>query len=76
MKLLRFGNPGQEKPGISINDTVFDLSAFGEDYSEHFFATDGLQRLGDYVNAHTANLPLVLAGSRLACPVTRPSKMV
>ena len=46
MKLIRFGSPGQEKPGLQLpNGTRIDVSGFGEDYSESFFANDGLRRL-------------------------------
>ena len=43
MKLIRYGQPGHEKPGVILHDQRFDVSAFGEDYNEAFFATDGLQ---------------------------------
>lgn len=76
MKLIRYGNIGEEKTGIAIGDTLYDTSAFGEDYNEHFFATGGLQRLQIFLDANQANLPLVPAGSRIAAPVARPSKIV
>jgi len=38
MKLIRFGNPGGEKPGvINENNQKIDVSNFGEDYDEKFF---------------------------------------
>lgn len=76
MKLIRYGNIGEEKTGIAIGDVLYDTSAFGEDYNEHFFATGGLQRLQNFLDANQANLPLVPAGSRIAAPVARPSKIV
>ena len=45
MKLLRFGEPGKEKPGILSNNEILDVSSFGEDFGEKFFETDGIQRL-------------------------------
>ena len=46
MKLIRFGAPGQERPGLQLEDGArVDASAFGEDYDEHFFARGGLDRL-------------------------------
>lgn len=76
MKLIRYGNIGDEKTGIAIGDVLYDTSAFGEDYNEHFFAADGLQRLQNFIDANQANLPAVPAGSRIAAPIARPSKIV
>ena len=52
MKLIRFGNEGQEKPGIIINDQRYDVSGFILDYNETFFETDGLAKLKYIVNQH------------------------
>jgi 2-keto-4-pentenoate hydratase/2-oxohepta-3-ene-1,7-dioic acid hydratase in catechol pathway len=75
MKLLRFGKFGQEKPGVQIQDNIFDVSAFGEDFGENFFATDGLKRLEDWLKKNP-NLPKVEKSVRLAAPFTRPSKII
>ena len=37
MKLFRFGEVGNEKPGIIINEILYDVSQFVEDYNEYFF---------------------------------------
>ncbi len=76
MKLVRFGEAGKEKTGVILNDIVYDTSAFGEDYNEFFFATDGLKRMATFVETNKNNLPAVDAGTRLGCPFTRPSKIV
>ncbi|MBO0356957.1 fumarylacetoacetate hydrolase family protein [Hymenobacter sp. BT186] len=76
MKLIRYGQPGHEKPGVILNDQQLDVSAFGEDYNEAFFATDGLTRLTEFVRANTGKLPAVAANERLGAPVARPSKIV
>jgi len=75
MKLLRFGEPGKEKPGILVNNEIIDLSSFGEDYDEHFFETDGLNRLSQWLKQNT-NLPKVKSGTRLGVPFKRPSKII
>lgn len=75
MKLLRFGAPGAEKPGILINNDIFDISAFGEDIGEKFFETDGIRRLEGWLKKNQ-NLPKVPAGTRLGAPFTRPSKII
>jgi 2-keto-4-pentenoate hydratase/2-oxohepta-3-ene-1,7-dioic acid hydratase in catechol pathway len=74
MKLIRFGEPGKEKPGVILNDKKYDVSAFGEDYTEQFFETDGLNRLSAFVQDNL--LPEVADDVRLGSPITRPSKLV
>jgi len=76
MKLIRFGQPGQEQPGILQGEQRYDVSAFGEDYTEAFFETDGLRRLADFVRGSAGRLPAVPATERLGAPVARPSKIV
>lgn len=40
MKLIRFGEPGAEKPGVLLNDqTRLDVSTFVSDYDEEFFGS-------------------------------------
>lgn len=76
MKLIRFGNAGEEKTGIVIDGTMYDTSAFGEDYGEAFFASNGIQRLLSFISHHNGNLPIVSSEVRLAAPVARPSKII
>lgn len=76
MKLIRYGEPNQEKTGVVLNDKYYDTSAFGEDYNEAFFANDGLNRLKAFVDANKASLTEIPAGTRLGSPVARPSKIV
>lgn len=75
MKLIRFGEKGKEKPGISINDELYDVSALVKDYDENFFAGGGLQQLSRKIS-EAGTLPKVAANTRLASPVARPSKIV
>jgi 2,4-didehydro-3-deoxy-L-rhamnonate hydrolase len=74
MKLIRFGEAGKEKTGVIINDQRYDTSAFGEDYNEQFFETDGLNRLADFIK--NSNLLKVSDDVRLGSPLARPSKIV
>jgi 2-keto-4-pentenoate hydratase/2-oxohepta-3-ene-1,7-dioic acid hydratase in catechol pathway len=76
MKLVRFGEPGKEKTGIVLNEKMYDTSAFGEDYNESFFESNGLQRLALFIETHRQELPLVDDKARLGSPVARPSKIV
>lgn len=76
MKLIRYGEPGKEKTGVIINDTWYDTSGFGEDYTEAFFESNGLPRLEDFVKANEGSLTAVAEGTRLGSPIARPSKIV
>jgi 2,4-didehydro-3-deoxy-L-rhamnonate hydrolase len=77
MKLFRFGAHEQEKPGVVQPDgTMLDVSAFGEDYNEKFFATDGLSRLAEWVRANESSCTPVPEKVRLGSCVARPSKIV
>lgn len=77
MKLIRFGETGQEKPGIELADgSRIDVSAFGEDYNEKFFATNGIERLEKWVGINKKNCPTIKKEVRLGPPIARPSKIV
>lgn len=76
MKLLRYGKEGNEKIGVEIAGKNYDVSAFGGDYDEQFFGSDGLTRLAQYVDANKANQQEIPADSRIAAPFARPSKIV
>jgi 2-keto-4-pentenoate hydratase/2-oxohepta-3-ene-1,7-dioic acid hydratase in catechol pathway len=74
MKLVRYGNPGKEKPGlIDADGKLRDLSAVVPDI--------GPAQLGDAVLAklaklNTAKLPLVRGKPRMGCPVANVGKFI
>ncbi len=77
MKLIRFGNIGQEKPGLQLEDgRRIDASGFGEDYNEAFLGGDGLTRLAKWAEENAASAPEIPADARIGTPITRPSKIV
>lgn len=77
MKLFRFGDLGRERIGIlSEKAGRVDVSAFGEDYDEAFFGTDGVTRLAKWYELHAAECPSVGADERIGAVVARPSKIV
>jgi len=77
MKLFRFGPVGQEKPGLIVDGVGrVDVSAFGEDYGEAFFGSDGPARLARFYMEHPEQCPHVAADARIAAAVARPSKIV
>ena len=77
MKLIRFGAPGAERPGVLLQDaTRLDVSAAVADYDEAFFQSDGLAALRAWLNRNGATAPRVGAEVRLGPPIGRPSKIV
>lgn len=77
MKLIRFGNPFHEKPGLMLDDgRRIDASAVVRDYDESFFGDNGLARLADWASKHAATAPIVSDSIRLGPCIARPSKIV
>jgi 2,4-diketo-3-deoxy-L-fuconate hydrolase len=77
MKLIRWSEPGREKPGILLTDGArIDASGFGSDYDEAFFGNDGLTALRRWLDANAGSAPRIPASARLGPPIGRPSKMV
>lgn len=74
MKLIRFGAPGKERPGVIIDERRYDVSAFVQDYDENFFEDDGIEKLKDVIA--DKQLPEVSSTERLGCPVYKPSKII
>ena len=55
LRLFRFGNPDNERPGVETTDGKrYDVSAFGEDYNETFFGTNGIGRLQKWFETNQA----------------------
>ncbi len=75
MKLIRFGEPGKEKPGILIGEKRFDLSSVISDYNESFFENNGLKELEKLLSSGNS-FPEVNSSVRLGSPVARPSKII
>lgn len=79
MKLVRFGEKGQERPGVWLDDgRILDVraSAFHiEDFNEHFFTHFGLRQLAALLDDPSSKYVLA-DGVRLGAPVARPSKII
>ena len=75
MKLIRFGQEGNEKPGIIVNDIWYDVSGIVTDYNEAFFANNDIKKLQDALAAGTL-FPVVDPTTRLGSVVARPSKII
>lgn len=77
MKLIRFGEPGGETPGVQLEDgTRLDVSKLVRDYDEDFFGGSGLLTLGRWLQENAARAPRVGRAVRLGPPLRRPSKIV
>jgi 2,4-diketo-3-deoxy-L-fuconate hydrolase len=77
VKLLRFGAPGKEKPGVLLaSGKMIDVTAFGQDYNEAFFENDGIVLLTNWLKANEQNCPEVPSGERLGPCIARPSKII
>lgn len=77
MKLIRFGQPGQENPGVLLPDgRRVDASSIAPDYNEAFFADGGLEHLQTWIRAEADQAPAVPDALRLGPPIARPSKIV
>ena len=60
MKLIRFGRPGEERPGLILPDgRRIDASGFGSDYDEGFFGSNGLERLARWLPKEGRAAPTV-----------------
>ncbi len=76
MKLLRFGEPGDETPGILLNGKIVDLTRFEEDFGEKFFETNGIARLRKWLEQNLKYLPTIGDNPRFGAPFLRPSKII
>ena len=77
MKLIRFGDPGQEKPGVLLQDgTRVDASDLTSDFDEDFLGNGGLKELESWVQKNATSVRRVSPSLRLGPPIRRPSKIV
>ena len=74
MKLVRYGNPGKEKPGlVDAQGKLRDLSAVIKDIGPEQLSDAALARLR---RLKTEALPLVRGSPRMGCPVSGVGKFV
>lgn len=77
MKLIRFGAPGKEKPGIiDAEGNWRDVSTFIRDYDEAFFEGNGLKILSTWLKHNLQLCPEVSKETRLGPCIARPSKLI
>lgn len=74
MKLIRFGEAGNEKPGVELPDgTRYDLSSKFEDYDSAFLADSSLERLA---GLEIEKFPTINPDVRLGTPISNPGKII
>jgi 2,4-didehydro-3-deoxy-L-rhamnonate hydrolase len=74
MKLVRYGNPGKEKPGlIDAAGKLRDLSDVVKDIGPDQLSNAGLAKL---LKLKTDKLPLVRGKPRMGCPVNGVGKFI
>jgi 2-keto-4-pentenoate hydratase/2-oxohepta-3-ene-1,7-dioic acid hydratase in catechol pathway len=74
MKLLRYGNPGKEKPGmLDADGKIRDLSGVVPDIGPAQLGAVGMAKLR---KVNPAKLPLVRGNPRYGCPVSGIGKFI
>ncbi len=76
MRLIRFGEPGAERPGILDEHNVRrDLSDRFRDWDREFFNQGGIAQIAEFLSIHPR--PTAIAdGERWAAPIARPGKVI
>ena len=78
MRLMRIGNPGEEKPAALFEgDRYIDLSDVAADFDEAFFASSAMGRLQAVIEERARiGAVLPLAGQRIGSPIARPHQIL
>ncbi len=77
MKLIRFGEFENEKPGVELPDgTRIDVSEHVTDYNEAFFKNDGINQLTNWLSSNAKTAPRISTDVRLGSSVARPNKII
>lgn len=82
MKLVRYGDPGRERPGVWLDDPngprILDVRGMAydiKDYDAFFFSNHGIARVAALAR-ETKRKEISAAGVRLGPPVARPGKII
>lgn len=76
MKLIRFGEKGNEKPGVLINGNRKDCSTEFMDWNREFFQNNGLDKLKELLEEKGDILPNVTNSVRHAACIERPGTIL
>lgn len=75
MRLIRYGEPGYEKPGLLIQGKRKDCSNYFKDWDHYFFQNDGLRGLSYFLKTNP-HLEDIAESARWASCVARPGKII
>ena len=75
MQLIRWGNPGAERPGVLIDGARKDCSRLVADWTPAFFRNGGIDSLRAFLGT-SPDLHIVPADERWAACIPRPGKVV
>ena len=74
MKLVRYGKPGKEKPGlVDMDGKIRDLSKYVPDFSGDWLSPRVIDKIS---KLKTDRLPLVRGRPRLGCPVAKVGNFI
>lgn len=77
MKLIRFGEFRNERPGVLTEDgRRLDLSSHFADWDSSFLGGDGLAALQSTLEAETESLQVIPEEARWGAPIARPGKVI
>lgn len=78
MKLVRFGTPGEERPGLVTEEGKrIDLSQHFDDWNAGFFRRGGLNELANVLSKRDlSTFPSVEDNVRHGAPIARPGKVL
>ena len=79
MKLVSFGKPGEETPGVWTDKGIIDLQALKPGWAVDWrsvLATKGLQRVAELVDGASAEHLVDPSRVRLGPPIPNPSKVI
>jgi 2-keto-4-pentenoate hydratase/2-oxohepta-3-ene-1,7-dioic acid hydratase in catechol pathway len=72
--LVRIGDPGQERPGVLVDDDNYvDVADLVDDYNEAFFGSGRLAELGATVAGRSAQ---AIGTQRIGAPIARPHQIL
>jgi 2-keto-4-pentenoate hydratase/2-oxohepta-3-ene-1,7-dioic acid hydratase in catechol pathway len=76
MRLIRLGQPGQEKPAALLDDENYiDLSDVVEDFNEAFFASNRMDEIANVV-ANRWDTAQPIGDLRVGAPIARPHQIL
>lgn len=73
---MRYGEIGKEHPALLLDGNTVDSRNICNDYDESFFSHDGISSLTSWLDDGCVGGAEITNFTRIATPITRPSKIV